>query len=350
MYLSNIGMMYSSKKDYDRAEEYILEALKLHQEMEFNAEISRDLLGLGVVYKEKKLLDGAGENIREALEIALETGDYWAIATCYENLSEINVLKGNLNKALEEFKLFKTYNDSIITEENREKIAELEVKYQTEKKEKENLVLQQEVEISGMTIRQKNTQISIFIVVIIVVLALLIVIFVLFRQKSRSYAALVRQNLKSLEIEKKLEESIVQNRDETSPELSVQDQRLKDLSIRLKKFIVEEKPYLWAEVNMEEFCLKLDTNRTYLSKVINDQFNQSFQELLCEYRVRAARDLLADPSNNLLSVEGIGEMAGFNNNATFHRKFKGLVSLTPKQFRDKALASVPSFGTKRFLS
>jgi len=315
--------------------------LEVHRELDLQAEIARDLLGMGVIYKEINQPENARVHLKDALGIALETGDYWAIATCYENLSELNRAKGKLRKALEEYKLYKTYNDSIITEENREKIAELEVKFQTEKKEKENLMLQQEVEIKEIAIKQKNTQITVFIIVISIVIILLLIIFILFKQKSRSYTALVRQNLKSLDIEKKLDKSIEEIPDKISSETSGENHKFKELAIRLRKFIIEEKPYLWAEVNMEEFCQKLGTNRTYLSKLINDQYNQNFQDLLCEHRLRAARDLLADPTNKHLSVEGIGEMAGFNNNATFHRKFKSSVSLTPKQFRDKALASVP---------
>lgn len=337
MSLSNIGMMYSKKEEYDKALEYIEQALQLHRELGFKAEISRDLLGMGVIYKETNYPDKAREYLLEAQGIAMETGDYWAIATCYENLSELNVFTGNLRNALKDYKLYKLYNDSIITEENREKLAELEVKYQTEKKDKENLMLQQEVMINEITIKQKNAQITVFIIVILIVLALLIVIFILFRQKSRSYAALVHQNLKALEIEKKLERNIAESSEPRSSEIAESENKFNELGRRLSKFLVEEKPYLWADISMEEFCRKLDTNRTYLSKVINDQYNQSFNDLLCEYRVRAARDLLADHSNKHLSMEGIGEMAGFNNNATFHRKFKSLVSLTPKQFREKAL-------------
>ena len=336
MYLSNIGMMYSEKGDSDIAIDYIQQALQLHTELQLKAELSRDLMSLGVIYLDKSKLNTATKYLKEALPIALETDDFWVIATCYQSFSEINASNGKLSVALENYKLFKAYNDSTLTKENQDKLAEMEVKYQTEQKEKENQLLQQDVQIKEMVINQKNSLIIIFIIVILVVVTLMFIIYFFYAQKSKTLRVLVQQNLKSLEIEKKIEKCIVDTPLQTSSE-SDSDMQNNILRQKFEKFMVEEKPYLWVDVNMDEFCIKLNTNRTYLSKLINNHYNQSFNDLLFEYRIRAARELLSDPSKTHLSVEGIGELAGFKSNATFHKKFKSLLHLTPQQFRSKAL-------------
>jgi AraC-like DNA-binding protein len=51
--------------------------------------------------------------------------------------------------------------------------------------------------------------------------------------------------------------------------------------------------------------------------------------------------MLQDTKHKHLSVEGIGEIAGFKSNSHFHKKFKSLVGLTPNQFRDIAFKSKP---------
>jgi len=336
MYLSNIGMMYSEKGDSDIAIDYIQQALQLHTKLQLKAELSRDLMSLGVIYLDKNKLNTATEYFKKALPIALETDDYWGIATCYQSFSEINASNGKLSVALENYKLFKAYNDSTLTKENQDKLAEMEVKYQTEQKEKENQLLQQDVQIKDMAINQKNRLILIFIIVIAIVVLLMAVIYYFFKQKSKAYDILVRENLKSLEIEKKIEKCIADAPVQTGSE-SDSDTQNNILRQKFEKFMVEEKPYLWVDVNMDEFCVKLNTNRTYLSKLINNFYDQSFSDLLFEYRIRAARELLSDPSKTHLSVEGIGELAGFKTNATFHKKFKNILNLTPQQFRSKAL-------------
>jgi len=125
--------------------------------------------------------------------------------------------------------------------------------------------------------------------------------------------------------------------DNISQAESSPDGKFSGPGFRLLKFMIGEKPFLWADVNLDEFCRKLNTNRTYLSKVINDQFSQTFNDLICEYRICTARSLLSDPASHHLSVEGIGQMAGFKSNSTFHKQFKNHVGVTPNEFREKAL-------------
>ena len=117
------------------------------------------------------------------------------------------------------------------------------------------------------------------------------------------------------------------------------EKKYKELDTCFIKFILEEKPYLMSDVSQEEFCQKLGTNRTYLSRMINQNYKQSFSDLLYKYRIGEACELLADQGNMYFSIEKIGSMAGFRNNATFHRKFKKQLFLTPKQFRDRVKKS-----------
>ncbi len=100
--------------------------------------------------------------------------------------------------------------------------------------------------------------------------------------------------------------------------------------------MIEEKPYLWSDVSLEIFCKKLNTNRTYLSKLINDHYQMGFYDLLFEYRIRTAVEFLNNTQLNHISVEGIGEMAGFKSNSNFYKRFKKSIGMTPMQFREQA--------------
>jgi len=94
---------------------------------------------------------------------------------------------------------------------------------------------------------------------------------------------------------------------------------------------------LWSEVNLDEFCKKLNTNRSYLSKLINEKYNMNFYDLLSKYRLRTALEYLNDPNLKYISVEGIGEMTGFKSNSNFYKRFKDLVGMTPNEFRERAM-------------
>jgi len=333
--LNNIANIYgkTGKSDtpliyYQKAKKITIETGNKYKLAQVNYNISHTYFNLG---NYSVALDYA----LSSLETSMQTKSPKVIYDNYELLSMIYEKLGRNKQSLEYHKRFAKLKDSVIGLETRGKIAYLQIKYETEKKEKENTLLHHEVEIIENDIKRVNLLLIIYHIVISVIVVSSIIIFVLLRKKSKAYYALVRQNLKSLKIEKKLEENILGQSEHSSPQQSDPDNKYKELDMRLIKFLIEEKPYLLEDVSQEEFCQKLGTNRTYLSQMINRNYNLSFNDLLCEYRVRAARELLADPAKMHFSIEGIGGMAGFKNNATFHRKFKKQLALTPKQFRDK---------------
>jgi YesN/AraC family two-component response regulator len=67
----------------------------------------------------------------------------------------------------------------------------------------------------------------------------------------------------------------------------------------------------------------------------------SFYDLLSKYRIRAAMEYLNDTNFKHISVEGIGEMTGFKSNSNFYKRFKDLVGMTPKEFRERAMKIEP---------
>ncbi|MCD4735254.1 MAG: helix-turn-helix transcriptional regulator [Bacteroidales bacterium] len=225
--------------------------------------------------------------------------------------------------------------DSLFNEKSSKQLAYWQIRFDTEKMEKENLSLTKESEIQKLKIDRKNSQLVWLIAGSVTLLIFVIIVLIIYRQRDKAYRSIVEQNLKSLKIEKKLEESIIGHQEPLPNNSPVTEDKHKELILKLEKFLVEEKPYLWSDINMEEFCKKLNTNRSYLSKVINEKYEQGFIDMINEYRIRAARELLTNPEKGHISVEGIGQMAGFKSNSTFHEKFKILVGLTPHQFRSR---------------
>jgi AraC-like DNA-binding protein len=339
--LNNIANIFEIQNKIDSAMLFIKMARKISIEQGNKLNLSLADRNIARYWIKLRQYDSAFFYISTAVAISQEMGTLQITYENYNVLSEVYEKKGNKNLALKYYKRYADLKDSVSGQETREKIAEIQTRYETEKKEKENVILRKDNQIKEMAISRKNTLLYVFIVVTSVVLIFLIIIIVLFRLRSRAYQNLVSQNLKLLHFEKQSEKNIV-----THPEFEIfnrtgSDAVYQGLGLRLQKFLIEEKPYLWSDVNMDEFCKKLNTNRTYLSKFINDRYHQNFYDLICEYRIRTARDMLQDTAYKHLSVEGIGEFAGFKSNSNFHKKFKSLVGLTPNQFRERALKDKP---------
>ncbi len=76
----------------------------------------------------------------------------------FDLLSSLEENKRNYKKALKYFKKFKRLSDSLNTKKRESNFADIETKYQTEKKEKENLVLKAENAEQALLTEKANTQ------------------------------------------------------------------------------------------------------------------------------------------------------------------------------------------------
>ena len=107
-----------------------------------------------------------------------------------------------------------------------------------------------------------------------------------------------------------------------------------ELMERFKTLMAEEKPYLDAKLSIKAVAAVLGTNKTTLSKMVNDRFGMNFRQLLNSYRVKEAIDLFA--KNGKLSMEELRNASGFNSVSTFTASFSRFTGFTPGEYCKKA--------------
>lgn len=135
--LNNIGLVYSNLNNNKKALEYHQEALKIREEIEDKRGVAISFTNIGVHYSKLRSYDKALSNLKKGLKLAKEIKAKDMIQYLYEQFSDLYSAKNNYKKALEYYKLYSEKKDSIFTEESSKKIAEMQTKYETEKKEKE---------------------------------------------------------------------------------------------------------------------------------------------------------------------------------------------------------------------
>lgn len=106
----------------------------------------------------------------------------------------------------------------------------------------------------------------------------------------------------------------------------------KELKINLLVLIEQDKFYLDQELTIHTLAKKLSTNSKYLSKLINSEFDKSFVVFINEYRVNEAKELLLNHDNDNLTIEAIGNHAGFKSKSSFNLAFKKFTGQTPSTF------------------
>ncbi|MCK4676761.1 MAG: tetratricopeptide repeat protein [Bacteroidales bacterium] len=363
--VGNISMIYKEMQIYDTALMYAKKALDLNLKSGNDYGVAGTMNNIGYIYDGMQEYSSAIEAYKQSLEINKKVNDKWSIANTNINIANSYINSGNYDKALpyldqalliakdinaKDLMIFayETYSslykqkelykksldyylimtelkDSVFTEEKNRQITEMQIKYETEKKENENLALIKDNEIQQLKISRKNIFIYSLSAGVAIILFLLILNFIQFQRRLRSYKQLAEKNLEIVHFEKEIKQK---------PKVDSGNGQTTELVQKLIDYMENEKPYLLSDVNFTDICKHMNTNRSYLSGAINNHYRINFTQLINRYRIKDARILLSDTKYDHISVEGIGEMVGFVSRSVFYKNFKTLTGITPSFFRD----------------
>ncbi|MEM7372435.1 MAG: tetratricopeptide repeat protein [Bacteroidota bacterium] len=152
----NIGSTYESMVKLDSAEYFYSQALKLAEELNLPAKILYAKHGLGFVYGSQQHYAKAFPLLEEALTRATELDLRDLISGINYSLSLFYERAGNPSQALHYRIEYEIWKDSMINENYLNRIKELELKYETAKKEKEINNLTQQAQIQELTAKRQT--------------------------------------------------------------------------------------------------------------------------------------------------------------------------------------------------
>ena len=104
-----------------------------------------------------------------------------------------------------------------------------------------------------------------------------------------------------------------------------------DLLSRIVLLMEERQFYLRKDIRIADVAAELGTNSTYISACLNGQLGKSFSDFVAEYRVRHAKELLAQHPD--MSMVQVADESGFPSERSFYRHFKNLTGKTPAEWR-----------------
>lgn len=108
--------------------------------------------------------------------------------------------------------------------------------------------------------------------------------------------------------------------------------KLPDYRDAVQTWMEESKPYLRKEFKLMDVAELLPLNRSYLSRVFNEGFGQSFCQVVRGYRLREAERLLTLRTE--IPVREVAYRCGFSSPAVFHRVFaESHGGVTPNRYR-----------------
>ncbi len=321
---NNLGQAYLSIDSIDKADYYINKALFIYDSLNINYEKLGVLHSKAIFLTRKQQWSQLSGLINEISVLANDVEEYYILFDCYQLLSDYYEKSGNYKKSNEYLKKWIAVNDSINNRDFVNKISELRFKYETEKKEQQ-IIMQQS------TIKQKNKLIVLSFISGSLILVAFLVIFILYRIRNNAYKLLVYQSLKNTSnapLVKTDDNSDEENTNEIRYHSSALDEELKNqIEILLNKQL-ELKMFGKSDITLKILSENCNTNRTYLSQFINEQYNTNFNTFINTHRINEAKLILSD-RNNDIPLKELYLRLGFNSYSVFNEAFKKNVGVTP---------------------
>jgi signal transduction histidine kinase len=162
--LNKIGTIYRTQGNLNRALDNHKAALGIHKKNQNLAGLAESNNSIGEILMEKKSYNEALNFLKEGLKHSENSNSKYLLKTSYENLYTCNLGLGDISTALYYMNNLEGINSLIYNEENSRKMAEMESRYEMEKKEGEIKLLIIDRELQQVALeKEKNFRYFLFI-------------------------------------------------------------------------------------------------------------------------------------------------------------------------------------------
>ena len=221
-------------------------------------------------------------------------------------------------------------------------IEHIKSKYDLERADNE--VNRQRVELL-----EKERIVNFLIAAVAVALILSVSFIYLYRRKSRLYSTIVRQMTETAREETRLRATIRQLEDSMSSASG--DKPAKDsqpdapslkkspipdhLVAAFESLMLDPAVYTDNLISKDKIAQMLKTNRTYVSRIVNEVYGMTFPQFINSLRAKEAIRRLSDAECDT-PLKALSSELGYNSMTTFYTKFSEATGMTPAAFREKS--------------
>ncbi|WP_439152577.1 tetratricopeptide repeat protein [Winogradskyella sp.] len=196
---NNIAIIYANDGNLDKALDYFKYSLVIENQLDEKRGIAESANNVSTVYYYMQKIDSALYYFEESARIERSIGNFAGVGSSYNNIAQVLLENdrakeaksfidsayyyakeykvvvdhetalfnysqfyeaiNNKDKALAYYKDFSNFRDSILNIETNSKVAQLEIEYQTEKKEKEILSQRADIAEKELNLSNKNNYI-----------------------------------------------------------------------------------------------------------------------------------------------------------------------------------------------
>jgi tetratricopeptide (TPR) repeat protein len=326
----NLANLYLDKQDVNQAAAIMTEIARNCEDTKYMEGVGMANNGLAAVYFLAKRYPEALESYKKSIQVFNSVGLYQTALVSQTEMIDTYKAMGDYKNAFSNTEALQKIKDSLFSTEKEVAVHELEKKYQTEKKELENVYLKKNASI-------RDIALFILIIGVIALIGLLRKSNWLYKQRELAYSVLMdryknERLLRNRELEANMP-SVHLPLD--SPAELVENNSLMQ---RLEAYFETEKPYLNPKLKVDDVGHSLNCTQkeiTLAFKTQDDELN--FNIFANRFRVQEARRLIDDFSNMNLKLETIATRSGFGNRQSFYVAFEQFTGVKPGYYRKNIL-------------
>ncbi|WP_405206502.1 helix-turn-helix domain-containing protein [Aquimarina sp. LLG6339-5] len=367
--IQGVGVCYYKMGNYDKALNYDYKGLQYAEERDLKTYIISFNLNIGEVYIGKKKYEKALSYLAIAKSDILKENkkndpDLFTanlhIATCFfwqeEYKKTRELLLENFEHLKENLEIEKIREASDLAKKCGEKLndTDLQYKYSNEYNkiieslyENENSAQEKLYDYDIKNLEEQNqdliSQNTIYIISFLLALTLAIAALI-YNIKTKRKNKLLYEELQKERIQESIPKKdipvVSKNEFITDKKIEKLLQKLSDLE--------KTEFYLTIDCNLYNTAKKIDTNTTYLSKIINEYKKQSFNEYVNELRIKYFRNRLNnDPKFRSYTIKAIAGELGYGSVNTFASAFKRQTGLSHSYYIKKVSTEITSTNEKK---
>ena len=352
--LGNIGLIHTDQGNYAQALVFHRKALKIIRELGSYLGVSRYLGNIAYNYSEMGEHDSAIVYAKQGLAAAKEKNITEGKKTVYGILAYSSYDLGKSDDAFKYMELYMKTKDTLINESNSEKLAELEARYQNEKKKKEIALLNREKEVQDLKFQRQKSRQYYLVGIAVLLLAVAILFINRYRYKQKSNQQLQEKNrqvsaaLKEREtLLKEIHHRVKNNLQIISSLLNLQSRHIEDQqaleAVKEGQNRVKSMALIHQEIYQKDNLTEINAGH-YITNLV--------QGLLKSYELSAgAIELETDIDELELDVDTtiplgliINELVTNTVKYAFPDKKEGKLSVTLKKKEDSLLLTVSDNG------
>lgn len=314
---------YKINGNYEAAEELYINAMHYARLSDDCIWCTGILLGLSETFLLSKDYDIAMDYVDSCENfVNNENIDFEIMSRMYNQKAEIFLNSGKKLDAKKYAQLAIQYNDSLIIQKTSDDVIlkKIELAVKPVQLAMKNIELSRNEKIR--TIENQNLLIKLLLVAFIFIALISFVYYRLYRNLKKTQIELATRTIEKIKI--------VAN-------ANVEKTKLKDVIDQelLQKFeeeMLEKKAYLESNISLIIIAEKLETNRSYISRIINTVYGMNFNDYINKLRINEACKIICNNTNPNFTIDHLFSEVGFTGKSTFYVAFKKYTGVTPAVF------------------